>query len=105
MPILIMKGMRERLLNARTGTGDSEVYALPVGAKSLSWQTSFDVAPAAVSITVRTSLDNSLWTILDTTTAVGGELRTKELFGERFVKINVGTNTGDRAVTAYLNVN
>lgn len=91
------------LLTARTGTGASAVFALPARACVLAWQTSFDVNPSVVNITIRVSLDTAVWTVLDTSTAVGGEVRTITVpTAALFIDANVVTNTGNRAVTVLL---
>lgn len=88
------------LLNAITVTGAGPTFALPVRACVISWQSSFDVAPGAVNITLRISNDGVVWTVLDTTTAVGGELRSVSTpFAALFIDVNVVTNTGARAAT------
>lgn len=100
---LLQIGVLETILNAITGTGASDTFALPSRLVALAWQTSFDVAPAAVSITIQVSLDGLSWTTIDTSTAVGGETRTiASSTAARFVRANVGTNTGNRAVTLTL---
>lgn len=91
------------LLTAITVTGAGAAFALPAKSVVLSWQASYDVAPAAVSITLEVSIDGVLWTVLDTTTAVGGEVRTiANPTSAIFVRVNVGTNTGSRAATVII---
>lgn len=96
--ILIAKPVT--LLNAITVTGAGPTFALPTRACVVSWQTSFDVNPSAVNITLRVSNDGLVWTVLDTTTAVGGELRSVSTpFAAMAMDVNVVTNTGTRAAT------
>lgn len=103
MTKLISPGKLVTLINAVTGTGAGSVFALPARACALTWQTSFDVNPAAVSITIRVSLDGLVWTVLDTSTAVGGEVRViTGATSALFIDANVVTNTGNRAVTVTL---
>jgi hypothetical protein len=99
----LLIGVKQLILDAVTGTGASALFGLPSRACFLAWQTSFDVNPAAVSITVRVSLDGVSWTVIDTSTAVGGETRTIDLpTAAFFVDVNVATNTGDRAVSVNM---
>jgi hypothetical protein len=100
---LILLAVPVTLINARTGTGASNVFALPARTATLTWQTSFDVNPAAVNITIRVSIDGVNWTVIDTSTAVAGEVRTIAApTSALFVTANVVTNTGDREVTVTL---
>ena len=93
----------QTIIDAVTGTGAGLTFGLPVRACVLAWQTSFGVAPAAVSITIEVSLDNVAWTVIDTSTAVGGEVRTIDTpTAAIFVRANVGTNTGSPAVTVTI---
>lgn len=100
---LISPGKLATLINAVTGTGAGGLFALPSRACVLTWQTAFDVNPAAINITIRVSLDGVVWTVLDTSTVVGGEVRViTTLTSALFVDANVVTNTGNRAVTVTL---
>ena len=90
------------LLSLVTATGASEVFALPTRSVYLAWQTVFDVNPDAVNITLRVSIDGTNWTVLDTTTAVGGEVRTIGPTAAMFVDANVVTNTGSHKITLTL---
>lgn len=99
----LMLGVKATILSARTGTGASNTFGLPTRAAILAWQTSFDIAPAAVNITVRVSLDGIVWTVIDTSTDVNGEIRTIATpTAAIFVDVNVVTNTGDREVTVVM---
>lgn len=100
---LILIGVPYNLLNARASTGASDPAALPIRSTVLAWQTSFDEAPDAINITLRVSIDGEVWTVLDTSTAVGGEVRTIDVpTAALFVDANVVTNTGDSEVTVTL---
>ena len=91
------------VLNARTGTGASATFGLPTRLTLLSYQTSFNVAPAVIDIDIDISIDGINWTTIDTTTAVGGEVRTiTNPTAALFVRANVITNTGNRQVTLTL---
>jgi hypothetical protein len=104
MPTALMNlGMNLAVLTARTGTGASATFALPSSGVRLTWQTTFDIAPAVINITIDISLDGTNWTVLDTTTNVNGETRViAALSSANFVRANVVTNTGNRAVTLTL---
>ena len=91
------------LINARVGTGASETFALPARTVSLAWQTSFDVNPAAIDIDIDVSMDGTVWSTLDTSTVVGGELRIiASASAAAFIRAIVNTNTGNRQVTLTL---
>lgn len=91
------------IISARTGTGASDTFALPARACYLAWQTSFDVAPSAIDIDIDVSLDNSVWTTLDTSVDINGEVWTiADPVAALFVRAYVNTNTGNRAVTAVM---
>ena len=90
------------LLSAVTATGASATFALPTRSVYIGWQTSYDVNPDAVNITLRVSLDGIKWTVLDTTTVVAGEFRTVGPTAARFVDVNVVTNTGGHQITVQL---
>ena len=99
----ILIGKLFTALLARIGAGVSDIFALQTRTVYITWQTTFDVNPAAVNITLEVSLDAVNWTVVDTTTAVGGEVRViSPPFSAAFIRANVVTNTGDRAVTLTL---
>ena len=100
---LLLIGVLEVILDARIGTGVTDTFALPTRSTQLAWQTSFDINPAAVDIDIDVSLDGNVWTTLDTSTAVGGEVRTiTNATAALFIRGFVNTNTGDREVTISL---
>lgn len=100
---MLLIGIPATILDAITATGAGTTFALPNRSVVLAWQSSFDVNPAAVNITLRVSIDGVSWTVLDTTTTVGGETRTISApTAARFVDVNVVTNTGSRAATVSL---
>ena len=101
--MLILIANPVKLIDAVAGTGAGDTFALPVRSVVLAWQTAFDVNPAAVSITLEVSIDGVAWTVLDTSTVVGGEVRTiQDVTAALFIRANVGTNTGDKTVTVTL---
>lgn len=100
---LIEPGKIVTIINAVAGVAAGLTFALPNRSCVLAWQTSFDVAPAAANITLRVSNDGVVWTVLDTSTAVGGEVRTISTpTAALFVSANVVTNTGNKTVTVTL---
>lgn len=103
MTIAIQIAVPATILDAITVTGAGFTLALPARATVIGWQTSFDVAPDAVNITLRISMDGILWTVLDTSTAVAGEFRNVDGFNAAvFIDCNVVTNTGTRAATVQV---
>lgn len=80
---------------AATGTP----FALPYLATQVQWTSLFGSNPSAVSISIQTSLDNSVWnTVVTTTTTTGatGNFLTSALFIR--AKINSITDGGDVTV-------
>lgn len=99
----ILRSVVCTLINAVTGTGAGSKFALPSELCSLAWQTSFDAAPSGVSITLEVSIDGLVWTIIDTSTATAGEVRTiTNSTAAAFIRANVGTNSGSKAVTVVI---
>lgn len=100
---LIQISVPSTIIDARLGTGVSPTFVLPVRTTILTWQTSFDVNPSVVNITLQVSIDGISWTTIDTTTAVGGETRViSAATSATFIRANVVTNTGNRHVTVLL---
>lgn len=96
-------GLVETLVAAVTTTGAKTIFALPARACVLAWQTSFNEAPSAIDIDLEVSIDGVVFTVLDTSTAVGGEARTiAEVTAAQFVRVNVITNTGSKELTVTL---
>ncbi len=61
--------------DADSGTTTGTSFALPAQAIQCTWVTSYGTGPASITILLETSLDNSVWSTLDTSTAVAGETR------------------------------
>lgn len=59
--------------------GNSSSFALPARTVVLTWQLVYGAAPDAISVILQVSIDNTVWTTIDTSTAVGGETRTIEV--------------------------
>ncbi len=55
---------------------ESSHFALPGRTTTLTWQTFFGTAPASCTFKLWGSLDNSHYSVIDTGTAVAGEVRT-----------------------------
>lgn len=100
---LILLGVPCTLMNAQTVTGAGAKFALPARTATLTWQTSFDINPSVVNITIRVSIDGVSWTVIDTSTVVGGETRTIAVpTSALFVDANLVTNTGSHQATVVL---
>ena len=67
-------------------------YALPE-ANLVSWQTIFASAPGAVSVQLQGSIDGITWVTIDSSTVVGGELRTIQT-GAKFLRAFFTSQTG-----------
>jgi hypothetical protein len=101
--MLILIANPVKLIDVVNGTGAGDTFALPIRSVVLAWQTAFDTAPSAISITLEVSIDALVWTVLDTSTDVSGEVRTiQDPTAALFIRANVGTNTGNKFVTVTL---
>jgi hypothetical protein len=101
---LILMGIPVSLIPGVVGTPTGTTFALPANTTSVGWQTSYDVAPAAIDIDLQIAMDSTgPWTVLDTSTDVNGEFRIVSSFmPARFVRALVNTNTGNRVITVQL---
>lgn len=97
--ILLNLGTPLKLFDAASSaTGVSTTYALPAKIAQLTWVTSFVSSPASITVTIETSLDNTIWTTADTSTAVAGEERTIQVT-EAFVRANITAISGGSGIT------
>lgn len=55
---------------------ESTHYALPGNTTTLTWQTFYGTPPASCTFKLWGSLDNTNYSVIDTSTVVGGEIRT-----------------------------
>ena len=76
LPLLVIDGV------ANSAGYESAHYALPSRTTTLTWQTFFGSAPASCTFKLWGSLDGVNFAVIDTSTAVAGELKT--------VNINLG---------------
>lgn len=81
-----------------TGT----TYAFPSLTLNCTWQTSFTVAPASITVQLKTSNDNSSFAVIDSSTAVGGEIRTFTT-SARFVQARINASSGGSGATVQIN--
>jgi len=87
------------LLNAAAATGAGAEFAVPVIpagglASNFTWQTVVTGSPASISTTLEGSNDGTNWTVLDTSTATTGEVRSIANTPVAFIRANLGTLTG-----------
>jgi len=75
---LLSKNVPKFLLDAATPSAglESDVYALPDQSNTLTWQTFFGVNPASCTFKLWGGLDGETFAVIDTSTAVAGEVRT-----------------------------
>ncbi|KKN07288.1 hypothetical protein LCGC14_1068610 [marine sediment metagenome] len=74
--------------NALNGTA----YAVPSNNVGFAWSTGFLVAVDAIDVALQISMDNSVWTDLDSSTVITGEARYKD-GSAKFVRGRVETVT------------
>lgn len=100
------------IMDALAATADTKGtgYALPptpAGNRVLTWQSSFSVAPDAINITLEGAIEDTdaKYATLDTTTAVGGELRTVTTASAiRFIRAHQNSKTGAVTTTVKVSV-
>lgn len=70
-------------------------FTAPPGSDAalVTWTTSYSAPPASVTMLLQASLDNSTWFTLDSSTAVGGELRNIAT-SARFFRCNISAVSG-----------
>lgn len=61
---------------AAVAASESDHYALPARTTTLTWQTFFGTSPASCTFKLFGSLDGTNFSVIDTGTAVAGEVRT-----------------------------
>jgi hypothetical protein len=91
--IAIQKSVAETILDAVTVTGAGSTYALPASSVQVTWQALYSSAPAAVSLVLQASNNNSDWITIDTTTNTAGEVRTVNI-SANFIRANLVSKTG-----------
>lgn len=110
---MIYREVPFKLFDALEATADTKgtSYALPrtsAGARTLTWQTKYAVAPGAVNITLEGAIEDvdALYGILDTSTVTGGEIRTVTTASAiKYVRSHQNSRTGDTAhATVTINV-
>lgn len=81
-------------------------YALPSAdkAKVITWSTYFASAPTSPSIKLQISMDETVWSDLDTSTVTTGEVKTATVMNARFIRARKEAQTGGGALTVIINV-
>lgn len=88
--------------NTATTPATGTTYALPSITLSCTWQTIYTVAPASITVQLKTSNDNSSFSIVDTSTTVGGEIRTINT-SARFIQARINASSGGSGATVTIN--
>lgn len=101
MPTLFAAISKNLFDAAAASIANSISYGLPVRATIVTWQTSFGSAPASCTILLQGSNDNVTWNTIDTSTAVGGEIRTITT-AVTFVRARINAISGGAEVTVSL---
>ncbi len=81
-----------------------EPAGFPSQSHTVRWQTIIGTAPSALSITLQGAAADvdAEYTVLDTSTATGGEARTLANVRARFLRVNVASSTGGAGLTAKI---
>jgi hypothetical protein len=102
----ITQGFPVKSFDAVTnGVVTGTAFAMPAKAGPLQWQTLFGTAPASCNIVLEMSLDGVNWDIMDTSTAVGGEMRTFSSIGARQVRARITAISGGSTTTVIIQCN
>lgn len=100
---MLLHGVPVKVFDVATAAiGASVARALPARAGSIVWQTFFGTNPGAVQIDFEASLDGSHWDAIDSSTVVGGEVRTFATVGGVFFRINVVSITGGVGISVWV---
>lgn len=90
---------------AATTVADGIKFAVP-GQRGIiiTWQTSFLVAPASITVNLQGSLDNISYFTLDTSTVVGGAIRYLGPTSPKFVRCSISASSGGSGFTCSINI-
>ena len=98
-------GLAVKTFDAAAATqSDGTAFAVPARAGALTWQTYFGTNPASITINLQYSTDNEHWDTIDSSTVIGGEVRTFAGLGGApgFVRGNISAISGGDDVTMTL---
>lgn len=80
---------------------DGDIFALPANATQVEWQTIYTGSPAAISVSVQTSIDGvNFNTVVTTTNLAGAE--SNFLTSAQFVRGKINSATGGEFATLIL---
>lgn len=101
--ILIYKNVPKFLLDAAVPVAglESAQYALPDQSNTLTWQTFFGTAPASCTFKLWGSLDGANFSVIDTSTAVAGEVKTIDT-NVKFAYVELDAVSGSPAEVSVL---
>lgn len=98
----MMRGIPINFFDAAAAAqGNSLDYALLPRASLVTWQSSFAGAPASVTLQILTSNDGTNYSVTDSSTAVGGEIRTFQT-SARFIRARINAISGGSGVTVQV---
>lgn len=99
---LLLIGSSKKLFDAiASGTGNSTAYSLPASATQVTAQTIFGTAPASITVQIQTSLDNSNWTTVASSTNVNGETLTFNT-SALYIRARINAISGGDAITVIV---
>lgn len=86
---------------ATVSVGNGTVYALLGVSNLVTWESSFSSSPSAISLLIQTSLDNSTWSTVHTSTSTTGESR---IFNTSalFIRARIASATGGSGITVNI---
>ncbi len=103
-PQALTPGITTTVLNAvAASVGNSSVFGLPAAASTCTWQTSFAVSPMSITLQFQTSLDNTVFSTVDTSTSVTGESRNIDVAGAVQMRLRINAVNMGSGITANVN--
>lgn len=103
----LVRGTPVKLLDALTTTADtvSSSFALPPSfsplGRAVTWQSIPVVNPSAISLQLQGAMNDvdAEYAVLDTSTVVGGEMRTVSVVNLKFIRARQVSRTGGTNIT------
>lgn len=86
---------------ATVTTSNGTTFALPANASQITWQTSFASNPASITVQIQTSLDNTNWFVVATSSVVAGDGGTF-YSSAKFIRCAITASSGGTGITCGL---
>jgi hypothetical protein len=108
----LQSGAVTKLLDALTSTADtkSATFAIPPSVtdlgRAVTWQSIPVVNPDAISLQLQGAMNNvdAEFAVLDTSTVVGGEMKTVAIVNLRFLRVRQVSRTNGTSITVQVEI-